>query len=179
MHTIKIVSLCFVLLICVFCIFACGPDVSADEPAILSHEYFKNSIVRPSPEEVPAEATAKGVVLTCTKETVPSTFNIIHFQLSCVDGNEDGFYYNSSIIRLEQKQPDGSWKEIPYGQLQTLPGLFEEQEKPREWQYSKIGKASFTIDRDYILEEITAGRYRAIIFVGSEATPVCAYFTIE
>ena len=170
----KIFTVLLALLTC-FIIFSSCTAPTADEPAILPGSEF--GVEPPSAQEVPADATAEGIVVTCSKEVVPADFNTIYFFISRADGGDEDFYYHRSYIRLERREKDGSWDPISYVKLENLLGKFDGSDA--KWILSQRGKTSMTIERQYITDEIIPGRYRAVVLVGSEPTALCAYFNIE
>ena len=163
--------LLIILLVYVTMCTACAAP-PADEPATLPGSEF--GVEPPSEEYVPADATAEGVIMTCSKEVVPADFNTIYFLISRTDGSDEDFYFHSSKILLERWEKDG-WEPISYLKLENDVFIISQ---PTKWWLSQRGKSSMTIERQYITEEIIPGRYRAVAFVGSEPTALCAYFDI-
>lgn len=164
----------FLLLVAVLTLSFVSCARHADEPATLPGSEF--GVEPPSEEYVPADATAEGLVMTCSKEVVSADFNTVYFLISRADGSDEDFYYHRSNIRLERREEDGSWDLISYLKLETLIGKFDGSDAM--WILSQRGKTSMIIERQYIRDEIIPGRYRAVAFVGSEPTALCAYFDI-
>lgn len=162
----------FLLLVAVLTLSFVSCARHADEPATLPGSEF--GVEPPSEEYVPADATAEGVIMTCSKEVVPADFNTIYFLISRADGSDEDFYFHSSKICLERWEKDG-WEPISYLKLENDVFIISQ---PTKWWLSQRGKSSMTIERQYITEEIIPGRYRAVAFVGSEPTALCAYFDI-
>ena len=166
----KTLAALLVLLTCVGLLVSCARP--ADEPATLPGAEF--GVEPPSAEYVPADATADGVIMTCSKEVVPTDFNTIYILLSRADGSDEDFYFHSSRIVLERREKDG-WKQISYFKPENDVFIVNQ---PTKWWSSQRGMSSMTIERKYIPDEILPGRYRAVAFVGSEPTAVCVYFDI-
>ncbi len=144
-----------------------------DEPAVLSREDMRNPVDLPSEELVPPGSSAEGIILTCPEGTVSKNFWVIYLMLSREDGSKEGFYYYEKIYALERKMEDGTWVPVPY--FYTMEGKFSPP-----WLYASRGAASFALERSgFGNQEFVPGRYRAIAFVGSDATPICGYFNIE
>ncbi|MBQ9079761.1 MAG: hypothetical protein IJY27_01695 [Clostridia bacterium] len=119
---------------------------------------------------VPSDATASGVTLTTTEPTHKiNRFSSVKFVLSKSGDGDLNFYYNDQF-RLERQNESGEWERLYY---MPYPA----------WEYWKEsgpdGQAELTLYSSNIISPITSGQYRAVIFVGSEPTPVYCNFNVE
>ena len=178
----KIFSFALVFVLLTLITTSCNSDITAsdsDEPTTLPLSYFdsnplyENLISGMRPDQVPSGSSGDGILATTALSTYPAGANV-SVLLYRADGRSHGFYYSTTFV-YEHLTEDGSWETVPYLVLEV--GTAESDAK---WKLAENGVALITVMRENIVrDDIPAGRYRVIAFVGKEPVPVCAYFNIE
>ena len=144
-----------------------NPNGTADEPPYgMRQNVWKNS-------------TAEGITCRVVPEAVPLAFE--SFDLVFEHTDTDGLIDCVRTPRIE-KYEDGAWRRLWYRHRDRLPYdarlVEDEAEGDHAIFATGFGQATVTIDREGWISPIVPGRYRVLVYVGYEATPMYAEFTV-
>lgn len=169
----KFTALLMATLICVLSLSACNTDTAVDEPARLSRDDVSHAPALPTEYEVAPEYTSEGISVEIVDDnkSYPQNFSSIDIRVYRNDNSETEFYYYRHAY-IQVLAEDGTWQnsdKVTYNMVGYPDGM---------WLCSKDGQGFLEISNTQIFGELEIGRYRAIVFVGSDATPICDYFDI-
>lgn len=170
-HMKKFTALLMAILICVLSISACNTNAVADEPARLLRDDVPDAPNLPTVYEVAPEYTSEGISVEIVDDnkSYHQNFSSIDIQVYRNDDSETVFYYYRYAY-LQVLTEDGTWQNVSIIRNAIAYTI--------NWLWSKDGQGFLTIKGDQIWGGLDVGRYRAIVFVGSDATPICDYFDI-
>ena len=169
----KFTAFLMAILICVLSLSACNTNTVIDEPARLSRDDFTHAPALPQAHEVAPEYTSDGISVEIVDDnkSYHQNFSSIDIKVCRDNGSKDAFYYYRHAY-LQVLTEDGTWKssdKLAYNLVGYPDGM---------WLCSKDGQGFLEISNTNIIGMLEVGRYRAIVFVGSDATPICDYFDI-
>lgn len=172
----KFTALLMAILICVLSISACNTDTAVDEPARLSRDDISHAPALPTEYEVAPEYTSEGISVEIVDDnkSYPQNFSSIDIRIYRSDDSQTEFYYYRYAY-LQILAEDGTWQDVSLVRNAIYYTI--------NWFCSKDNQGFLKIEGDQIWDgvefgRLEIGRYRAIVFVGSDATPICAYFDI-
>ncbi len=172
----KFTALLMAILICVLSISACNTNAVADEPARLSRDDISHAPALPTEYEVAPEYTSEGISVEIVDDnkSYPQNFSSIDIRIYRSDDSQTEFYYYRYAY-LQILAEDGTWQDVSLVRNAIYYTI--------NWFCSKDNQGFLKIEGDQIWDgvefgRLEIGRYRAIVFVGSDATPICDYFDI-
>ena len=144
-----------------------NPNGTADEPPYGTRQ------------NVWKDSTAEGITCRVASEVIPLAFE--SFDIIFEHTDADGFIDCVRTPRIE-KYEDGAWQRLWYRQRDRMPydaRLAEDEAgNARVIFATGFGQATVTIDREGWISPIVPGKYRVLVYIGYEATPMYAEFEI-
>ena len=172
----KFTALLMSALICILSLSACNTDTAVDEPARLLRDDVSHAPALPTEYEVAPEYTSEGISVEIVDDnkSYPKNFSSIDIRIYRSDDSRTEFYYYRYAY-LQVLAEDGTWQDVSLVRNAIYYTI--------NWFCSKDNQGFLKIEGDQIWDgvefgRLEIGRYRAIVFVGSDATPICGYFDI-